>query len=495
MAGRERSGAVAARGDLFDGRAWVVVPHDESVAGGRGGGHGAGRRRRWHRVDDGPGEHDAAVAVVSHVPQLASSLVAGRLRDLTDPAVALSGQGIRDVTRIAASDPQLWTQILAGNAAAVREVLAHVHAELTEVIGALDVLADGDGVGAREVLARIVAQGNAGHARIPGKHGAAPTAYSVVVVLVPDQPGELARLLHDVGDAGVNLEDLHLEHGLGQPFGLAEVSVLPGGRRAARRRADRPRLATARLSAHPPSRLLPAMEQQAPRRRRRRTLGLRQVQRLPRRGAAASGVGYLDTGAMYRAVTWWCLEEGVDLDDQEAVAQATRDIPLEMGTDPTQPERAGERSRDRGRPPHHPGQRGRLQGRDQHAGPADPAAAPARADRPDRRPRPGEWWPRGATSPRWSPPTPTCACCSPPASRPGCGGASKELHGHDAEHAVEATRDQIVRRDADDSTVSEFIEAADGVHARRHLRPGLRRRASRRCSTSSDARRPDKVPA
>jgi cytidylate kinase len=41
---------------------------------------------------------------------------------------------------------------------------------------------------------------------------------------------------------------------------------------------------------------------------------------------------------------------------------------------------------------------------------------------------------------------------------------SKELHGHDADHAVEATRDQIVRRDADDSTVSEFTQAAEGVH-------------------------------
>ena len=227
MAGRERSGAVAARGDLFDGRAWVVVPSEKSspvaveavrvVATAAGG-----------TVSTmSPADHDAAVAVVSHVPQLASSLVAGRLRDLSDPAVALSGQGIRDVTRVAASDPQLWTQILAGNASAVRAVLAHLHTELGEVIAALDTLTHGDGVGAREVLARIVAQGNAGHARIPGKHGAAPTAYTTVVVLVPDEPGELARLLHDVGDAGVNLEDLHLEHGLGQPFGLAEVSVLP----------------------------------------------------------------------------------------------------------------------------------------------------------------------------------------------------------------------------------------------------------------------------
>ncbi|GAA2730901.1 prephenate dehydrogenase [Pedococcus aerophilus] len=227
MAGRERSGAVAARGDLFDGRAWVVVPGPESSPSAVESVRAMAAAAGGTVSTMSPTDHDAAVAAVSHVPQLASSLVAGRLRDLSDPAVALSGQGIRDVTRVAASDPQLWTQILAGNATAVRDVLAHVHTELGEVISALDSLAEGDGVGAREVLARIVAQGNAGHARIPGKHGAAPTAYAVVTVLVPDEPGELARLLHDVGDAGVNLEDLHLEHGLGQPFGLAEVSVLP----------------------------------------------------------------------------------------------------------------------------------------------------------------------------------------------------------------------------------------------------------------------------
>lgn len=240
MAGRERSGAVAARGDLFDGRAWVVVPHDETSPAAteavcRLAAAAGGTVRTMN-----PPEHDAAVAAVSHVPQIASSLVAGRLRDLPDGAVALAGQGIRDVTRVAASDPQLWTQILAGNAAAVREVLAELREELAAVIDALDLLVDGDGVGAREVLARTVAHGNAGHARIPGKHGAAPTAYDVVVVLVPDRPGELARLLYDVGDAGVNLEDLHLEHGLGQPFGLAEISVLPAvAERLAKELTDR----------------------------------------------------------------------------------------------------------------------------------------------------------------------------------------------------------------------------------------------------------------
>lgn len=46
------------------------------------------------------------------------------------------------------------------------------------------------------------------------------------------------------------------------------------------------------------------------------------------------GLAYLDTGAMYRAVTWWCLESGVDLEDAEAVVAATESVPLEMGTDP-----------------------------------------------------------------------------------------------------------------------------------------------------------------
>ena len=227
MAGRERSGAVAARGDLFDGRAWVVVPHPEVAR------HAVELVRQVAQDAGGtvsvmsPAEHDAAVAVVSHVPQVAASLVASRLRSVSDGAAALSGQGLRDVTRIAASDPQLWTQILAANAPAVRAVLADLRDELVEVIDALDCLVESDGVGAREVLARVVAHGNTGHARIPGKHGAAPTTYAVVTALVPDRPGELARLLHDVGEAGVNLEDLHLEHGLGQPFGLAELSVLP----------------------------------------------------------------------------------------------------------------------------------------------------------------------------------------------------------------------------------------------------------------------------
>ena len=53
--------------------------------------------------------------------------------------------------------------------------------------------------------------------------------------------------------------------------------------------------------------------------------------------ATSLGLGYLDTGAMYRALTWWCVNEGIDLDDQPSVTQASRTFPLSMGTDPAAP--------------------------------------------------------------------------------------------------------------------------------------------------------------
>jgi prephenate dehydrogenase len=233
MAGRERSGPVAARGDLFIGRPWVVC------AGQKAGSDRVDLVRRLALalgaapVVMGPAEHDAAVAAVSHVPQVAASLVAARLRDAPDGAVALAGQGLRDVTRIAGSDPLLWAQILSANAAPVLDVLTALRADLDGVIAGLAAIAGEEGgtaPGARAAVAKIVADGNLGRERIPGKHGGQPTRYAVVTVVVPDAPGSLARLFADIGDAGVNVEELGLEHAPGRAVGLVEVSVLPGVR-------------------------------------------------------------------------------------------------------------------------------------------------------------------------------------------------------------------------------------------------------------------------
>ena len=232
MAGRERSGPVAARGDLFIGLPWVVCPTQatdpvrvDAV--------------RWLALALGAtpvamtaADHDDAVALVSHVPQVAASLVAARLRTANDGAVALAGQGLRDVTRIAGSDPLLWAQILAANAGPVAGVLLAVRDDLDDVLRALADLAgerpDRPVTGARGTVARAIADGNLGRERIPGKHGGQAARYAVVTVLVPDRPGSLGRLFADIGAAGINIEELSLEHAPGRAVGLIEVAVLPG---------------------------------------------------------------------------------------------------------------------------------------------------------------------------------------------------------------------------------------------------------------------------
>ena len=223
LAGRERGGPVSATGDLFLGRPWVIAGHDGIT-------YAAGAPVEQLILDLGAvpiemtaEEHDASVALVSHVPQVVASLLASRLADGDASALGLSGQGLRDTTRIAASDPNLWVQILGANGPAVSAVLSAYRDDLDAVIVAL---ADPDAPGSRRTLAEAIAGGNAGVARLPGKHGSAKH-FSTLVVMVADVPGELARLLTEIGELGVNMEDLRLEHSPGAQFGLAEIAVLP----------------------------------------------------------------------------------------------------------------------------------------------------------------------------------------------------------------------------------------------------------------------------
>lgn len=230
MAGRERSGPLAGTADLFEGRPWVLTPTRETDTEVLNLALELVSLCRAVPVVMDADAHDRAVALVSHTPQLVSSMVAARLQDADETAVRLCGQGIRDVTRIAASDLRLWLDILSANPGPVAEILAAVAADLDETVRALRALDSADkddreagAAGIEDVLRR----GNAGRGRVPGKHGAAPTAYETVTVLIGDQPGELARIFADAGRAGVNIEDVRIEHATGQQAGLMQLMVEP----------------------------------------------------------------------------------------------------------------------------------------------------------------------------------------------------------------------------------------------------------------------------
>ncbi len=223
LAGRERGGAIAARADIFVGRPWVVCrdgqtrPADLALVEGLALDLGA------TPIEMTPEEHDRAVALISHVPQLVASLLAGRFVGAPDGSLRLAGQGVRDTTRIAASAPELWVQILGANAAPVVEVLDALAADLDTVA---DALRTPDAAGARRRLADTIRRGNDGVERLPGKHGQ-NRRFETVVVMVDDRPGQLGRLFGELGELQVNVEDFRMEHSPGAQFGLAEISVTP----------------------------------------------------------------------------------------------------------------------------------------------------------------------------------------------------------------------------------------------------------------------------
>lgn len=223
MAGRERGGAASARGDLFLGRPWVIAAPPEAESASVWAVENLAADVGAVPTVLSAEQHDAAVALVSHAPQVVASVLAARLGDAPPEAVNLAGPGLRDTTRIAASDPALWVQILGANAEPVAELLRAVRADIDAVIAALD---DPEVPGARRALAEVLAAGGVGVATIPGKHGRSER-FARLTVLVDDRPGEMARLLTEIGELGVNMEDLRLEHSPDAPVGLAEIAVLP----------------------------------------------------------------------------------------------------------------------------------------------------------------------------------------------------------------------------------------------------------------------------
>lgn len=216
MAGREIGGPEAARADLFAGRPWIYTPtpstHSDvletvlslvTLLGGSA-------------IRMSAGEHDSAVALVSHLPQISASLLAKQLEDAPENWLTLAGQGLRDSTRIAASDPGLWMEIISLNRVQILPLLEKLKLDLATLI---------DTIGDESEIANFIARGQEGRARIPGKHGGTPRDYSYLPIVIEDKPGQLSRLFQECEQANVNIEDLSIEHSPGQFTGLITLAL------------------------------------------------------------------------------------------------------------------------------------------------------------------------------------------------------------------------------------------------------------------------------
>lgn len=155
MAGGEQSGYGAARADLFEAATVVVTPTDTTEPATL-----KGVTEFWESLGArvtalDPEGHDRAVAAVSHLPHLVAYALMDGVARFAPSALEIAARGFRDTTRIAASDPRVWTEIFLANRAA----LAAGVAAFREALAALEqTVAAGDEAALREALARIKAR-------------------------------------------------------------------------------------------------------------------------------------------------------------------------------------------------------------------------------------------------------------------------------------------------------------------------------------------------
>jgi prephenate dehydrogenase len=216
MAGREIGGAGSARADLFQGRSWILTPSSDLNPACKDVVLEMIAHLGATAIELSAQDHDRAVARISHLPQIASSLIAKQLADTPAEWMELAGQGLRDTTRIAGSDEGLWKEIIYSNRSELQQLLISLQNDVQAMIDALE---------NPEEIATLIAQGRAGKSLIPGKHGGKAREYSYLPIVIDDKPGQLGAIFNECAAMNVNVEDLNIEHSPGQLSALITLAL------------------------------------------------------------------------------------------------------------------------------------------------------------------------------------------------------------------------------------------------------------------------------
>ena len=207
MGGSERSGPDHASASVVDGIVWVITPTEASPE------RLTSRLEAWvarigaRPVRMAPERHDRLVAFVSHLPQVASTALMGlaATEEADEPEILLlAAGGFRDLTRLASSNPALWSDILLANQEQIAEAI-------DLYVSRLQGLRDEVLAGRADDVERTFDAAKRARLRLAAK----PQVRAGVAVLqvpVPDRPGALAELTGGLADGAVNIEDLQIVH-------------------------------------------------------------------------------------------------------------------------------------------------------------------------------------------------------------------------------------------------------------------------------------------
>lgn len=216
LAGAETAGVKSARADLFDGARWLLTPTEVSsgILYDRLNRFITSIGARPAAID--AAEHDAAIAVASHLPHVFANQLAGQALAGSERLGAVA-PSLRDATRVAGSNPTVWSEILASNADPVSEAIGAAIAGLER---SREVIATGD----PEVIREWQEEAASARAALSAVEGAGEATHAIRI-LVPNRPGVLAQVALALGEDGVNIVDMSLEPASDMSSGAITVWV------------------------------------------------------------------------------------------------------------------------------------------------------------------------------------------------------------------------------------------------------------------------------
>lgn len=208
MAGSELSGITAARADLFDGAYYVLTPTATTDPDAYRRLHSFVGSLGARVVSVDAGEHDRAVAIISHVPHVtASALVklAKTHAGESDELLRLAAGGFKDTTRIAAGSPELWTGICLDNADALSAGIDELRDMLGEFAASVR---EHDSEAIHAWLERAADVRKA----LPAQWVPATEQLTELRIPMIDRPGVVSEITNAVGRAGCNIEAIEIDH-------------------------------------------------------------------------------------------------------------------------------------------------------------------------------------------------------------------------------------------------------------------------------------------
>jgi prephenate dehydrogenase len=203
MAGSQLSGVVNARADLFRGARYFLTPTGRTDPDAYREVSGFVRSLGAVPTAVDPEKHDLLMAALSHLPHLMAAALLKVASDISPEALSFAGPSFRDLTRVGASNPSLWSDILAENAPALGEALGAFAGAMAQL---------GSEIQDREAIERRFLQAREAYDALGGILVEKSGENVELAVPVENRPGVFAEVTTLMGSNNINILDLYVRH-------------------------------------------------------------------------------------------------------------------------------------------------------------------------------------------------------------------------------------------------------------------------------------------